>query len=211
MVQDLLRIYPLGYIFAIDEENNFEPCEESGQHSHTGREADSPSCHMYKFSTGAQRCLAHWLLKTCPESRTIFFFPLWDPQNDNWFAGSLVWVRDPTRVLRNDSLNYLAAFGSCIMAEKARLDALIVTRAKSDFISLVSHELRSPLHSVLANAEALRETRSCLILWTICPSQYLLQCGTNNFHSLNHAEMSKTAKLQTPSFGQGLSTSFRSQ
>jgi signal transduction histidine kinase len=55
-------------------------------------------------------------------------------------------------------LSYLSAFGSCVMTEKSRLDAELADRAKSDFISVVSHELRSPLHGVLANAEALRDT-----------------------------------------------------
>ena len=44
------------------------------------------------------------------------------------------------------------------MSEKSRLDALTADRAKADFISSVSHELRSPLHGVLASAEALQET-----------------------------------------------------
>jgi signal transduction histidine kinase len=44
------------------------------------------------------------------------------------------------------------------MSEKSRLDALTADRAKADFISSVSHEIRSPLHGVLASAEALQET-----------------------------------------------------
>lgn len=44
------------------------------------------------------------------------------------------------------------------MSEKARLDAVTADRAKSDFISSVSHELRSPLHGILASAEALQES-----------------------------------------------------
>ena len=60
--------------------------------------------------------------------------------------------------MTSEDLTYLAAFGNCIMAEKSRLDAELADRAKSDFISVVSHELRSPLHGVLASAEALRDT-----------------------------------------------------
>jgi signal transduction histidine kinase len=44
------------------------------------------------------------------------------------------------------------------MVERSRLEALTADRAKSDFISSVSHEPRSPLHGVLASAEALQET-----------------------------------------------------
>ena len=44
------------------------------------------------------------------------------------------------------------------MAEIARFEALATSRAKSDFISSISHELRSPLHGILASAELLRDT-----------------------------------------------------
>ncbi|KAI9650025.1 hypothetical protein NHQ30_000038 [Ciborinia camelliae] len=75
-----------------------------------------------------------------------------------WFAGSFAWTERPFRIMTAEDLTYLTAFGNCIMAEKSRLDAELADRAKSDFISVVSHELRSPLHGVLASAEALRDT-----------------------------------------------------
>jgi signal transduction histidine kinase len=44
------------------------------------------------------------------------------------------------------------------MAEVARLSAQVINQMKSDFISSISHELRSPLHGVLASVEFLNET-----------------------------------------------------
>lgn len=44
------------------------------------------------------------------------------------------------------------------MAEKSKMDALNADRSKIDFISSVSHELRSPLHGILATTESLSET-----------------------------------------------------
>lgn len=43
------------------------------------------------------------------------------------------------------------------MAEVARADLVLTNRAKSDFISSISHELRSPLHGILASSELLRD------------------------------------------------------
>ncbi|RAL60842.1 hypothetical protein DID88_010167 [Monilinia fructigena] len=60
--------------------------------------------------------------------------------------------------MSGEYLTYLTAFGNCTMAEKSRLDCELADRAKSDFISVVSHEPRPPLHGVLASAEALQET-----------------------------------------------------
>ncbi|APA15360.1 hypothetical protein sscle_14g101300 [Sclerotinia sclerotiorum 1980 UF-70] len=98
------------------------------------------------------------LMKICPGARTIVFFPLRDPQRDQWFAGSFAWTTKRLRIVTPEDLTYFTAFGNCIMAEKSRLDSELADRAKSDFISVVSHELRSPLHGVLASAEALRDT-----------------------------------------------------
>ncbi|QSZ37836.1 hypothetical protein DSL72_008936 [Monilinia vaccinii-corymbosi] len=98
------------------------------------------------------------LIKVCPGARTIVFFPLRDPQRDQWFAGGFAWTTRELRIMTAEDLTYLTAFGNCIMTEKSRLDSELTDRAKSDFISVVSHELRSPLHSVLSTAEALRDT-----------------------------------------------------
>ncbi|KAG0648199.1 Autoinducer 2 sensor kinase phosphatase [Hyphodiscus hymeniophilus] len=115
-----------------------------------------------KRNLEAEDLWAKQLLEICPRARSIIFCPLWDPLRDQWFAGSLAWTSDPTKILQSADVTYLAAFGSCIMSEKSRLDALTADRAKADFISSVSHELRSPLHGVLATAEALQETSTGL-------------------------------------------------
>ena len=52
------------------------------------------------------------------------------------------------------------AFCNSVLAEVSRLATLEADRQKSDFISSISHELRSPLHGILGSAEFLRET-SC--------------------------------------------------
>jgi signal transduction histidine kinase len=100
------------------------------------------------------------LLRMLPRARSVAFVPLWDSHRARWFAGSFVWtVQRTVRVLtRTEDLNYLAAFGNSIMAEVARLDVVSTDQAKSDFISSISHELRSPLHGILASVEFLHNT-----------------------------------------------------
>jgi len=70
----------------------------------------------------------------------------------------LAWTTDPRRVLLPEELSYCTAFGNSIIAEVTRVELVAMDRAKSDFISSMSHELRSPLHGILASAEILRET-----------------------------------------------------
>jgi signal transduction histidine kinase len=52
----------------------------------------------------------------------------------------------------------MVAFGNSVMAELARIDAVDADQAKTRFISSISHELRSPLHGILAGAELLQES-----------------------------------------------------
>jgi signal transduction histidine kinase len=51
----------------------------------------------------------------------------------------------------------MSAFCDVILAELHRLEALTSDKAKSDFISTMSHELRSPLHGILGSVECLQE------------------------------------------------------
>ena len=44
------------------------------------------------------------------------------------------------------------------MAEVSRLATITADKSKGDFIGSISHELRSPLHGILASAEFLAET-----------------------------------------------------
>ncbi|KAI7239813.1 hypothetical protein KC330_g1675 [Hortaea werneckii] len=70
-----------------------------------------------------------------------------------------VWSITPLRYFDPSvEMNYLAAFGHSLTAELARLNALASEKAKGSFISSISHELRSPLHGVLAGAEFLQES-----------------------------------------------------
>jgi len=149
-IGSLLRQYSHGHIFEFDEDGTLEPRDEPIQQNTktSGAEVDESKLQVW----------ARQVIGISPKARKILFFPLWDPQRDQWFAGGFAWTNDPTKTLITEDLTYLAAFASCIMAEKSRLDALLADRAKSDFISSVSHELRSPLHGVLASAEALQHT-----------------------------------------------------
>ncbi|KAG0636886.1 hypothetical protein HOY80DRAFT_1138752 [Tuber brumale] len=93
-----------------------------------------------------------------PESRSLVFVPLYDFEG-NLFAVGFAWSNSKTRVFCKDiEGTYMIAFGNSIMAEIGRLHSVSADRAKGDFISSVSHELRSPLHGILASAEFLSET-----------------------------------------------------
>ncbi|KAK0620993.1 hypothetical protein B0T14DRAFT_482159 [Immersiella caudata] len=141
-LQTLLHMYPQGHVFSGSEQGTHQKKEK--------RRPGKPS----------EQALMDILCKAFPNARSIAFVPLWDGNRGRFFAGSFMWsCRGTSRVLtRGGDLNYLAAFGNSIMAEVARLEVVGTDRAKSDFISSISHELRSPLHGILASAEILHDT-----------------------------------------------------
>ncbi|KAF3483435.1 uncharacterized protein GIQ15_02759 [Arthroderma uncinatum] len=150
----LLQNYRRGHSFVFDEDGALVQGHDELYHRHMedyGNDESTDAHHMEEEWIGQ-------LLTLCPGARSIVFLPLWDPKRNRWFAGSLAWTKDPTRIIELADIAYLEAFGSCIMSEKARLEAIIADHAKSNFISSVSHELRSPLHGILASAEALQES-----------------------------------------------------
>jgi signal transduction histidine kinase len=87
------------------------------------------------------------------------FVPLWNAVSSQWFAGCCCWTAVDTQVFSTAvELSSVLGFGSSIMAEYSRVESLIADRQKGDFIGSISHELRSPLHGILAAAEFLNDT-----------------------------------------------------
>ena len=123
--------------------------------------------------------------KIFPGARSIAFVPLWDANQGRFFAGSFMWSLTNSRVLtRSGDLNYLAAFGNSIMAEVARLEVVSTDKAKSDFISSISHELRSPLHGILASAEILHDTTLDLFQHGMIDT--IERCGRTLLDTIQH-------------------------
>ncbi|KAJ5639483.1 CheY-like superfamily [Penicillium longicatenatum] len=93
-----------------------------------------------------------------PQRDEGYFLPLWDSLNSRWFGGAFCWSRAETRVFSaHVDLGGLFGFGSSLMVEHSRIQSQESAKQKGDFISTMSHELRSPLHGILASNELLIE------------------------------------------------------
>jgi signal transduction histidine kinase len=97
------------------------------------------------------------------------------------FAG---WTVDPLRIFDAGELNYMSAFGNSITAEVSRLEISALSKAKSDFISSISHEMRSPLHGILASTEMLRDTMKLSSEVSMLNS--IDACGSMLLDTINH-------------------------
>jgi signal transduction histidine kinase/CheY-like chemotaxis protein len=98
------------------------------------------------------------LASAFPGVRSLMVIGLFDPQRSQWRAGCIIWSCTPMRMFSEESdMHYLTAFCDVIIAKLARLDADVANNVKSDFISSISHELRSPLHGILGTVEVLQD------------------------------------------------------
>lgn len=89
---------------------------------------------------------------------------MWDPHQERWFGASIVLSYSSTRIfsVRNE-LSYVAAFCDVVLGEIWRLESQELSQSKNDFISSISHELRSPLRSILGSAECLEEQEQSVL------------------------------------------------
>ncbi|OJJ40033.1 hypothetical protein ASPWEDRAFT_33369 [Aspergillus wentii DTO 134E9] len=170
LLKTLMRRYPHGKIFNFDEGGGISSDESSDglprlalqrQLSRSGvpeRNKQRPKERRRARGNSLQRD-ADGLIQLLPKARSIALLPLWDSHRGRWFASCLVWTNTPQRVFSpEDELTYLAAFGDSAMAEAHRVDVEIAERAKSNLVSSISHELRSPLHGIFGTSELLNDT-----------------------------------------------------
>jgi signal transduction histidine kinase/ActR/RegA family two-component response regulator len=146
-LKQLTRRYPKGRLWSFHRDGTFSTAEEqSVNESQKQRKRSRPS-ETSKLND------------FFPEASQVMFVPLWNATDSQWFAGCFCWTPQPTRVFSQAvDLSSIFAFGSSIMTEYSRVESVIADRQKGDFISSISHELRSPLHGVLAGAEFLAST-----------------------------------------------------
>lgn len=159
LLTSLVRHYPLGELFVFDE--NGPVIRPVDIQSPDGSQVTITSA-SFDAKLGRQNARKRAgivsLLKAFPGARQIFFVPLYD-STSGCFVGSFAWSTSATRIFSTENhLSYLIAFGHSVMSEVTRLNTMSADLAKDDFISNVSHELRSPLHGILASVEFLADT-----------------------------------------------------
>ncbi|KAI4734653.1 hypothetical protein E4T50_14814 [Aureobasidium sp. EXF-12298] len=118
------------------------------------------------------------------KAQSLIFMPVWDSARQAFYAGMLGWPTNPLRVFTEQDLLSLSIYGRILTADISRLDAIDTKATKSDFVSSLSHELRSPLHGCLAAVEVLRDTE------LDNPQNDLLgmieSCASTLLYTLNH-------------------------
>ncbi|KAH0359214.1 hypothetical protein KCU65_g10079, partial [Aureobasidium melanogenum] len=181
-VRTLLRRYPHGKVLNFDQDEDSSSEEDA---SHLGvKGGTSSKKRTVKKRKRLRSSEAKVIKQLFPGVRSFAVVPMFD-SDQRFFSACIAWTLDPHRILTTHSeLSYLAAFSDCTMSEVARINAKIADKAKSDFISSISHELRSPLHGILGSVECLEDS-------TLDPFQEnlvhtLATCGHTLLDTIDH-------------------------
>lgn len=156
----LLSKYPRGKLWTFDSDGSVSSSSEEEVFEIFKKDPAQHAMDVQKRKKRSARARsdAKFLLRHFPGVRQLLFVPLWDAGRSRWLSGCCAWSTEPTRILSKQSeLAFLSAFGNSVMAECSRIDTEIADQKKGDFIGSISHELRSPLHGILASAEFLGE------------------------------------------------------
>ncbi|TAQ84111.1 hypothetical protein B7494_g7570 [Chlorociboria aeruginascens] len=181
----LLRRYPRGKLWTFDSDGTVSSSDEENlMHRGTPTQYDKEISRRI-LRNSRNESTGKFILRHFPGVRQLLFVPLWDAARSRWLSGCCAWSTEPTRILsKQGELAFLSAFGNSVMAECSRMDTEIANQKKGDFIGSISHELRSPLHGILASAEFLGEEVSTAFEKGLVET--IDSCGRTLLDTINH-------------------------
>jgi signal transduction histidine kinase/CheY-like chemotaxis protein len=188
-VRKLLNSNPNGKIWTFGEdlltqdEDGFSTDDAAG--SDTSTRPQTPQTKERKSSRKQRRGDGENLQRAFPGARCIALHGIWDPSRRRWNVASFYWTFDPLRVLSPETeMHFVTAFSDIVVAETRRLEVATSDKAKSDFISSVSHELRSPLHGILGSVEILMGEQLENATFTLI--EQIGSCGQSLLEIIDH-------------------------
>jgi hypothetical protein len=146
----LIKRHPRGKLFSLDFDGAFASSSSSDEYA-------SYALPKSRKITPSKR-EASLLFSHFPGAKQIIFLPLWDSTSSRFSAFFAHSTNEFRTLSNNPDFLFCVAFCNCVMTEISRLATLAADQQKSDFIGSVSHELRSPLHGILASCEFLGDT-----------------------------------------------------
>ncbi|PIA89364.1 Histidine protein kinase 1 [Cercospora beticola] len=170
VLRGLLRRYPYGQIWHFNADGDASDdegysSEELSSITSTTESAESdigtgqtPAGKRAAKKLRARVKSGRIIQEIFPGVRSFMIIGIWRPAEERWFGAAVVLSYSPTRIFSYSSeLSYMAAFCDVVLAQVASLEAQELGRSKKEFISSISHELRSPLHGILGSSEYLLE------------------------------------------------------
>jgi signal transduction histidine kinase/CheY-like chemotaxis protein len=184
VLKAIMNRYPHGKIFNYNQDGSLSD-DSSTSAGTQGTQVSQGTEGSSRRQRRKHRQDAHDLNNALGGARSVIFLPLWDSHKSRWLSGLLVWTNTPKRVFAAENeLAYLRAFGNSVMAEVHRLDVEMAEKAKTDLVTSISHELRSPLHGILGTADILSDTAMNALQQGMVHT--IESCGRTLLDTINH-------------------------
>jgi hypothetical protein len=119
----------------------------------------------------------------------IMLAPMWAATHRKGLLCTVCWTRDRVRNFEDEDVALLSAFCNSAVANLARKDAISTMQTKSRFMESISHELRSPIHGILASADLLDE--QCKDAETRSLLTNIQSCGATLLDTMNQLLISR--------------------
>ncbi|KAL9067840.1 MAG: hypothetical protein Q9157_006681, partial [Trypethelium eluteriae] len=145
---DLIRRHSRGKLFNMDELPETASEEIMGQDYFDLRKSDVEEEHEAELNM---------LRDHFPTARQIIFIPVQNFASSAWSVCFCYNMSEFRHFSSAFELPHSLAFCHCITTELGRLSILESSLHKSKFIGSISHELRSPLHGILASCDFMGE------------------------------------------------------
>ncbi|ETI22648.1 hypothetical protein G647_06724 [Cladophialophora carrionii CBS 160.54] len=191
MLKDLIGRYPGGRLFTFDASASSSSEDDTNLSKRYGRVSDQPLRHSRRkqLELGALRAMF-------PAAGQVLFTPLWDATTGSFAYACFVATAVETRSFNSSiELPFLNSFCNTLMGECSRLDTILADKQKSDFVGTISHEMRSPLHGLLASVEFLAETELSSFQRSLIST--IDSCGRTLLDTINHVlDFSKINSFQ---------------
>ncbi|KAA8642525.1 hypothetical protein EYZ11_007637 [Aspergillus tanneri] len=147
LLRDMLVSFPQGEIFYPEHPGG---CPPNGSTKHWSS-ANGQQRALY-FATNSR------LAQAFPGANSLVFCPIWNWDKSCWLTAIVAWTGNNQQLFGQEDLYYLKVFGDVVASEYFQIGWTATEKSKSDLLSSVSHELRSPLHGMLASTELLQTT-----------------------------------------------------
>jgi len=168
----LMTRHPGGRLWSFDESRWSSEEEDAGRFHPSGRRRQR------------RRNEERAVRAVFPASRQVLFTPIWDANAGSFAHAVFVSASLETRPISLQELSFLNSFCSTVMDECSRLDTMKADKQKSDFVGTISHEMRSPLHGILASVEFLADTNLSGFQQSLIDT--VDSCGRTLLDTINH-------------------------
>lgn len=148
-----IKKYPRGMLFNMEDKGNSVSGSSGEERMQTQLYPLPQSRHVIPSDSELAILSQHF-----PGARQVIFVPVWNPSSARFSACFAINTSEFRELRRSPEFLHTIAFCNCATIEITRIATVAADQQKSDFIGSISHELRSPLHGILASCEFLDDT-----------------------------------------------------